>query len=128
MEKVMTLDEHQERYVQNALYEIEQGGNCKHDVWVYDSISGYGIANLKTIEPPVIGLCNDDDSHYWQAFKNWDEINAFISELKRNATTAWGEDKQMENKRVWYQKGYEQGKKDAQPSILDDKYKDEMFK
>lgn len=33
-----------------------------------------------------------------------------------------------ETKRMWYQKGYEQGKKDAQPSILDDKYKDEMIK
>lgn len=33
-----------------------------------------------------------------------------------------------ETARVWYQKGYAQGMKDAQPSIYDEKYQDEMLK
>ena len=84
------LDEHQKQYSETELALIARGGNCKHDAFVVDRIFGMGVDNLTKVDPPVIGLMNNDDCYYVQYFKNREEIEKFIVELRQAADDAWG--------------------------------------
>ena len=62
---------------------------CSHDVWVQKDIS-YDGEVLATIDP-VVRIANDDDPFYVQTFATRDELESFISELRKAADEAWGE-------------------------------------
>ena len=70
---------------------VMSGGRCTHNAWVVDRISGCGSTNLGAIDPPVIGFANDDDPHYVQYLRDWDEVEGLVAELRAEATKAWGE-------------------------------------
>ncbi len=80
----------QKEYVDKELALIERGGNCDHEAFVVDRIWGMGEDNLAKVDPPVVGLCNTDDSYYIQYFKNREEIEKFIEAVKKAADEAWG--------------------------------------
>lgn len=80
----------QKAYVEQELAQIARGGNCDHEAFVVDHIFGMGESNLAKVDPPVVGLCNTDDSYYIQYFKNREEVERFITELRAVAEEAWG--------------------------------------
>lgn len=80
----------QQAYVEKELALIERGGNCDHEAFVVDRIWGMGEDNLAKVDPPVVGLCNTDDSYYIQYFKNREEIEKFIEAVRKAADEAWG--------------------------------------
>lgn len=82
----------QEAYHEKCLNEYKSGGT-NHSVWVIRNTFGMGSYNLGPVDPPLVGMGNDDDSFYSQYFHNWDEVNTFVNELKKTAFEAWGENK-----------------------------------
>ncbi len=80
----------QKEYYDTKLKEYRQGGRCSHDAYVIDCVFGMGSPNLGPVDPPVVGLSNDDDSFYAQYFQNWAEVNAFIEQVRETAEKAWG--------------------------------------
>ena len=81
----------QQEYYDKELAVIKRGGNCKHDAFVVDCIWGMGSPNLGQVEPAAVGFSNNSDSYYAEYFNNWDEVNAFIDQIKKTAVEAWGE-------------------------------------
>lgn len=80
----------QQAYVEKKLALIERGGNCDHEAFVVDRIWGMGEDNLAKVDPPVVGLCNTNDSYYIQYFKNREEIEKFIEAVRKASDEAWG--------------------------------------
>ena len=80
----------QKAYVEQELAQIERGGNCGHEAFVVDHILGMGESYLAKVDPPVVGLANNDDGYYVQYFKNHEEVERFITELRAAAEEAWG--------------------------------------
>ena len=74
-------------FLQQELHGLKHG--CSHDVWAQKDIS-IGGEVLTTIDP-VVRIANDDDSFYVQTFTNRDELERFISKLRKAADEAWGE-------------------------------------
>jgi hypothetical protein len=74
-------------FLQQELHSLKHG--CSHDVWVQRDISIDGEV-LATIVP-VVRIANDDDPFYVQTFATRDELEGFISELRKAADEAWGE-------------------------------------
>ena len=81
----------QKEYYDKELAIIKRGGNCKHDAFVVDCVWGMGSPNLGQVEPAAVGFSNNSDSYYAEYFNNWDEVNAFIDQIKKTAVEAWGE-------------------------------------
>jgi len=79
----------QKTYYDKELASIRRGG-CSHDVWPCDGIGGMGLKHLGPVDPPVVGMSNDEDGHYTQFFQNRAEVEAFIAELRVAADQAWG--------------------------------------
>jgi len=73
--------------LENELHSLKHG--CSHDVWAQKDIS-IGGEVLTTIDP-VVRIANDDDPFYVQTFATRDELERFISELRKAADEAWGE-------------------------------------
>lgn len=80
----------QRSYYEDELRSIRNGGRCTHEAFLIDKIWGMGSYDLGPVDPPVVGFCNNDDSFYIQYFKNWDEVEALIAQLREEATKAWG--------------------------------------
>ena len=80
----------QKQYYESELQSIRRGG-YKHSAFVIDSIPGKGSPNLGPVEPPVVGVSQEDDSFYMQYLQNWDEVEALIAQLREEATKAWGQ-------------------------------------
>ena len=80
----------QQKYYDKELAIIKRGGNCKHEAFVVDRICGIGGPNLGPVEPAVVGLWGSDE-YYIEYFNNWDEVNAFIDQIRKTAVEAWGE-------------------------------------
>ena len=78
-------------YVQKELKKFSGGGDV-HDAYVITKISGMGHHDLHTLEKPIVGFGQSNDPYYQQYFKNWDEVNALINQLKATAIEAWGEE------------------------------------
>ena len=78
-------------YVQEQLRKFNNGGSS-HDAYTVTRIAGFGFPDLHTLEKPLVGFGQDDDPWYQQYFKNWDEVNALINQLKATAIEAWGEE------------------------------------
>jgi hypothetical protein len=81
----------QQEYYDKELTIIKRGGNCLHDAFVVNCVWGMGSLNLGPVEPAVVGFSNNSDSYYVEYFKNWDEVNAFINQIRKTAIEAWGE-------------------------------------
>ena len=81
----------QQKYYDKELAVIKRGGNCKHDAFVVDCIWEMGGPKLGQVEPAAVGFSNNSDSYYAEYFNNWDEVNAFIDQIKKTAVEAWGE-------------------------------------
>lgn len=61
-------------------------GGCKH----YASVdTGGWWCGVKYEHRPIVSVSNDDDSFYTQYFETREEIEGFISELRRVADEAW---------------------------------------
>lgn len=81
----------QKNYYERQLANIRCGGSA-HDACMLDHVFGMGSENIGPIEPPVVAFGQDDDPHYTQYLQNWDEVNALISNLREEATKAWGQE------------------------------------
>lgn len=80
----------QKAYHDKCVAEYRRGG-YKHDSFVLNHTFGMGSPKLGPVTPAIVGMGQDGDPHYSQYFQNWTEVNAFIQDLKNNATEAWGE-------------------------------------
>lgn len=81
----------QKKYFDNEVQEIRRGGRCNHNAFVVNSIGGMGSPNLGPVDPPVVGFGQEDDAFYTQYLRNWGEVEKLISQLRQEATKAWGE-------------------------------------
>jgi hypothetical protein len=81
----------QKAYYQSEINQIRRGGDCNYTAFMLDKIGGMGSSNLGPVQPPVVGFCNNDDTHYVQYLQNWNEVEALIAQLRQEATKAWGE-------------------------------------
>ena len=82
----------QQKFYDKRLALIRQGGDSTHSAFVVNSIQVTYDSNPVPVEPAAVGLCNDDDPVYVTYFNNWDEVNAFIDQIKKTAVEAWGEE------------------------------------
>jgi len=79
----------QKAYYEKELREIRSGG-YEHDAYVVKDIYGLG-GYIGPIDPPVVGFGQNGDPFYQQYFRNWDEVEKLIAQLREEATKAWGE-------------------------------------
>ena len=75
-------------YYDNELREIRSGG-YGHEAYVVKAIHGLG-GYIGPVDPPVVGFGQDGDPFYQQYLRNWDEVEKLISQLREEATKAWG--------------------------------------
>jgi hypothetical protein len=79
----------QKNYYEQQTAKIRRGG-AAHTASMQDHIWGMGSVNLGPLTPPVVIFGQDDDPHYVQYLQNWDEVEKLISQLREEATKAWG--------------------------------------
>ena len=82
------MNEEQRRVYESRLEQIRRGG-CNHESWVERDIGARGVL-FGPVDPPVVGMANDDDGFYVQWFQNRAEVEEFISKLRATADEAWG--------------------------------------
>ena len=80
----------QKQYYEEELARIRRGGSI-HSASMQDCVWGMGSNNLGPLNPPVVNFGQDDDPFYTQYLQNWDEVEALIYQLRKEATKAWGE-------------------------------------
>lgn len=67
-----------------------RNGNCIHEPWVLMPRPASML--YPAVESPAVMLANDDDSHYATEFNSWEEVNDLITQLRKCATEAFGEE------------------------------------
>lgn len=82
------MNAEQKAYYETELREIQSGG-YQHDAYVVKAIHGLG-GYIGPVDPPVVGFGQDGDPFYQQYLKNWDEVEALISQIRQEAEKAWG--------------------------------------
>jgi hypothetical protein len=73
---------------QGQLQEIANGG-CSHLVYIRTHVGLEGHPNLLEKIAPVVEMANDGDPFYSQVFRNREELEEFIAELRSACDEAW---------------------------------------
>ena len=81
--------------IQKRIEKHLTGGNCKHVIEKVQSLTESTFINgefkdeVFDLGQTVISLYNDDDMHYYQTFKNKQEVKDFVSKITDLADEIW---------------------------------------